>query len=153
MVRALGIERRRVFIQQQQLGFQPRGHQQRQRLALAAGERTDGVVETAFQPHLERGDTFPQRFHQMRRQSPAEPTRMPTSARQRKIFSDRHRGRGAAERVLKHAADEPRTFVLRPFCDVVIGKPYGAFIDVERTRDGIQQRGFSRAVHAEHDDE
>ena len=53
LVGALRIERGGVFVQQQQFRLEPGGHEQRQRLALAAGEGADGVVEPVLEAHVE----------------------------------------------------------------------------------------------------
>ena len=50
---APGIERRGVLVQQQELRPLQRGHQQRQRLALAAGEQADGRVEPVLESRAE----------------------------------------------------------------------------------------------------
>jgi hypothetical protein len=45
-----------VFVQQQQFGAQPGGHQQGQALALAAGQGADGIVQAIFQAHPQGAD-------------------------------------------------------------------------------------------------
>ena len=54
LIGALGIEGGGVLVEQQQLGPQPGRHEQRQRLALAAGEAADRVVEPLLEPHVQR---------------------------------------------------------------------------------------------------
>ena len=48
LIAAPRIERRGVFIQEQKLGLEPGRHEEREGLALAAGERADGIVEVVF---------------------------------------------------------------------------------------------------------
>ncbi len=50
-----GVERGGVLVEQQQLGPAQRGHQQRQRLALTAGEQPDLDGQTLLQPEPEIG--------------------------------------------------------------------------------------------------
>ena len=41
-------------------GLQPGGHEQRERLALSAGETADGVVQPVFQAHVQPADAVAQ---------------------------------------------------------------------------------------------
>jgi len=57
-----------VLIEEQKVGATPGGHQQRQRLALAAGERADRVVHARLELHVERRHAVAQLVLQARRQ-------------------------------------------------------------------------------------
>ena len=44
-----------MLVEQEEIGPPPGGHEQRQRLALAAGERADRVVHAGLKLHVQRG--------------------------------------------------------------------------------------------------
>jgi hypothetical protein len=48
-----GIECGGVFIEEQEIGFDPCGHEERDGLSLSAGEGSDGVIESIFEPHFQ----------------------------------------------------------------------------------------------------
>ena len=60
LVAALGVERGGVLVEQQQLRLEPRRHEQRQGLALAAGKAANHIVQTVFQAHVQRADPVAQ---------------------------------------------------------------------------------------------
>jgi len=49
---ALRVERCGVFVEEQKLRPAPRGHEERERLALSSGKRADRVVEPVLQTML-----------------------------------------------------------------------------------------------------
>ena len=49
----LGVQRGGVLVQQQQLGLLERGHQQGQRLTLAAGQQADLGSHALLQPQIQ----------------------------------------------------------------------------------------------------
>src|SRR5262249_53471526 len=65
LVGTLGVERGRVFIQQEQFRLEPGGHQQRQCLPLAARQAADCVVEAVLQTHVQASDTVAQSVAQV----------------------------------------------------------------------------------------
>ena len=47
-----------MLVQQQQLGGDQRGHEQRQRLTLTAGQQPHRLFHPVFQPQTQLGQTF-----------------------------------------------------------------------------------------------
>lgn len=52
LVGAFGIEGGGMFIEEEQAGADPYRHEESQRLALAAGEGADGIVDPVFEAHI-----------------------------------------------------------------------------------------------------
>jgi hypothetical protein len=94
------------------------GHEQRQRLALAAGKAANRIVQAVFQSHVERADAVAQLATQFAVQRPAQSARLAAPRRQRQVLGDGHVRRGAAEGILKNAANEFGAPVLGPARDV-----------------------------------
>ena len=153
LIGALRIERRGVLVEQQQLGPNPRRHQQREGLALAARQAADRVVEAMFQSECETADTIAEFLAHRRLERPSQPARSSAPRRHDQVLRDRHIRRGARERVLEHASDERRAPVLRPARDVPPAEGNRAGIDEERPGNGVEQRRFAGAVRADHHDE
>ena len=145
-----GVERRRVLIEQQQLGRDHGGHEQRQRLALAAGEQTDGRVHALLEPHVELGERVAEKFPVLA----ADAAQLLVLFRRAQIghgevFLNGHVRRGALERVLKQVADAAAALVRRQERDVPPVEPEDAVIDIEHTGDGVEERALARAVRAD----
>ena len=72
---------------------------------------------------------------------------------QRQIFLDGHVGRGALQRVLKHASDVLAALVVGQVGDVRPGQGDGAAVRQKGACDGVEQGGFACAVGAHDGDE
>ena len=53
LVGTFRVERCGMLVEQQQLRFQPRSHQQRQRLPLPAGQSPNGVFDPILKSHVQ----------------------------------------------------------------------------------------------------
>ena len=109
----LGVERRGVLVEQQQLRLLERGHQQRQRLTLTAGQGADLGGEPGLQPQSQIAQQRAVGLSLLLGDAPAKAALLPAACRQRQIFLDVHGGRCAHHGVLKHAANVGGPFVLR----------------------------------------
>ena len=88
-------------------GRQPGRHEQGQGLPLAAGEGADGVVEAVFEAHVQAADAIADVAHGGRAAAPSRgPRRRPRRAARARFSAIDMFGGRAAERVLKHAADQ-----------------------------------------------
>ena len=102
-----------MLVQQQQLGPLQGGHQQRQRLALAAGEEPHLAGQTVLQTQPQVPQQLPVVRPLRLGDAPAQAAGLAPAGRQRQIFLDLHGGSGAHHRVLKHPTDEFGPLVLR----------------------------------------
>src|SRR5690606_11930489 len=116
-----GVEGGGMFVEEEKGRSQPGGHEEREGLALAAGERADGVVEAVFESHAKRGDAGSEFVHEVAGERPGEPATTAAAGGEGEVFRDAHVGGGAAEGILEDAADEAGAFVLGPSGDVVAG--------------------------------
>ena len=71
---------------------------------------------------------------------------------QRQIFRNGHAGSRAPQRVLEQPANALAALVVRHIGDVLAVQHHGAGIRPEGACNGPEQRGFSRAVGAQHCD-
>ena len=149
----LGVQGRGVFVQKQELWLLQRGHEQRQRLSLAAGKQT----HLGGQPVLESQAQNLQQFTVLIAlggcDSGTQRAALAAPERQSQIFLDLHGSGGAHHGVLKYASNELGSLMLRQTGDVYPVDGNGARTHQPGARDGIEQRGFARAVSADHADE
>jgi len=153
LVGALGIKRGRVFVEQKKIRASPCRHKEGQGLALPSGERANGVIETIFKAHTEGGHAIPDFEAESAVEGPDQATGEPSPRCQCQILLDRHIGRGAAEGILKNAADQRGSSMLWPAGDLLPREANGSRIRRKCSRHGIEQRGFSRAIGADDNDE
>ena len=97
------IERCRVLVEQKKLGLCYRCHQERQRLALTAGQKPHRLPQAVFQPHIQLAQLFAEIFAVTAADLPQPAA---ASGGKRQIFFDRHARRAAAHRILKQTADD-----------------------------------------------
>ena len=150
LVRRAGVQRRRVLVKQQQLRRDEGRHQQGQRLALAAGQQTHGLLHAVLKPQTQRGELFGKQLPVLFVDA-GERRGVPRRAQegQRQIFLNRHvRGR-AAQRVLEHAANRLGALEVRQEGDVPAVQHDRAGVGDELARNGVEQRGLARAVGAD----
>lgn len=143
-----------VLIQQQQLGGNQGSHQQRQRLALAAGEQTHHRVHPVLQPQSQLGQFLPElpalcgRDHGEGRPGFGGP-----QVGQSQIFLNGHVGSSPLQRVLKHPADEFTALIVREPGDVLPVQGHSSGIRLEGSRNGVEHGGLACAVGAQDGDE
>ena len=150
LFRRRGVERRRVLIEQQELGRNHRRHQQRQRLPLAARQQADRLPHTILKPHIQQRQLRAEFFLISAGYAAERVSVRGAQIREREVFFYRHVRRGAAERVLKQPPDNAAALMLRGEGDVTSRKRYAAGIGIEAARDRVEERGFSRAVRADY---
>ena len=145
-----GVERGGVLVEQQQLGRDHGGHEQRQRLALAAGEQADGRVHAVLQPHVELGERVTEKVAVAACHA-AEGLMLFRRAEvgHGEVFLDGHVRRSALERILEQVADAAAALVRRQERDVPPVERDGTGIDIEHTGDGIEERALAGAVRAD----
>ena len=113
--RGLGVKGGGVLVQQQELGLFEGRHQQRDSLALTAGEQADLAGHTVFQPQIQRFEQLVVFVVLLLRDADLQRAGQAAAGRQREIFIDLHGSRRAHHRVLKHTAQKFGAFVLRQF--------------------------------------
>ena len=116
-----------MLVQQQELGLFEGRHQQRDSLALTAGEQTDLAGHTVFQPQIQRFEQLVVFVVLLLRDADLERAGKTPAGRQGQVLVDLHRRGGAHHRVNNDFAH-----IHRP-----------------DARDGVQHRGFARAVAAD----
>ena len=130
-----------------------RRHQKRQRLPLAAGKQADLGGHALFQPKAKARKQLAVILPLRLCHAPAKPALLPAPVCQRQVFFDLHIRRGTHHGILKNAADELRALILRHSGDVLAADEDRAGIHRPNARNGVQQRGFARAVAADDRDE
>ena len=150
LIRRGGIKGGCMLVQQQQLGGDEGRHQQGQRLTLPAGEQPHRLLHPILQPEAKLGEPFGKERAVLAgdaREGRGMPGRPQKG--QRKVFLDRHVGGCAAQRVLKHPPDGLGALEIRQEGDVLTVQRDRAGIGDELTGDGVEKRGFARAVGAD----
>ena len=149
----LGVQGGGVLVQQQQLRLLHGGHEQRQRLALAAGKQADLGCEPRFQPQaqgLEQRAVFlPLGLFDAGHQCAP----FAAALGQGQVFLDAHGGGGAHHRVLEHAADERGALVFGQAGHVGAVDDDGALVHGPGAGDGVHQGALAGAVAADDGDE
>ena len=145
-----GVERGRVLVEQQQLGRDHGGHEQRQRLTLAAGEQADGRVHAVLQPHVELGERIAEKVAVLTGHAAEEhvPVRR-AQVGHGEVLLDGHVRRGALERVLEQVANAAAALIRRQERDVPPVKRDGAGIHIKHAGNGIEERALAGAVGAD----
>ena len=149
LIRCGGVEGGGMLVQQQQLGGDEGRHQQGQRLTLPAREQPHRLLHPILQPKAKLGEPFGKERAVLAgdaREGRGMPGRPQKG--QRKVFLDRHMGSCAAQRVLKHPPDSLGALEIRQEGDILTVQRDRAGIGDELTGDGVEKRGFARAVGA-----
>ena len=145
----LGVQGGGVLVQQQQLGPLQRGHQQRQRLALAAGEQAHLAGEAVLQTQIQVCQQVPV-FGPLRLgDAPAQPAALAAAGCQGQIFLDLHGGGSAHHGVLEHPADELCPLVLWQTGHVRAADDDGAAVHREGAGHRVEHGGLAGAVAAD----
>ena len=141
-----------MLVQQQELRLLEGGHQQGDRLALAAGQQahlgrqpvlqaqTQGLEQLVVVCPLQLGD------------APAQPALIAPTLGQSQVLLQLHVGRGAHHGILEHAADETGPLVLRQGGDVLPIQYDAPLIHRPDAGDGVEHGGFARPVAADDSD-
>ena len=146
------VQRSGMLVQQEELWLLQRGHEQRQGLALSAGQELDLGGQPVLQPEAQPRQLLPVLRALCAADAPAEPAPLAAPVRQSQILLNPHIARRPHHGILKHAAQELCPPVLRHGRNLLS-------IDKNLTRGGrisagntVEQRGLARAVAADHRD-
>ena len=146
------IESGGVLVKQQQLRLLKGGHQQRDGLALTAGEQTDSCGHPVFQTEAEGLEAFAVFRALFFGHAPAETALLSAALCEGKIFLQLHIGGGAHHRVLKHTADQEGSLMLGQGGNVVPVEDDPPVIDGPDAGDGVEHGGFACTVSADDGD-
>ena len=135
--RRLGVERRRVLVQQQQLRLFQRRHDERERLPLPAGQEAHLGRHAVFQPQPQGSQLAAEEFAFLLRDRPPERARLAPARGEREVFLDVHVAGRAGHRVLEHAAEVLGALVFRQARHIDPVDPDAPGIDREHARDGV----------------
>ena len=150
--RRRGVERRGVLVEQQQLRLLQGGHEQRQRLALAAGEQADLRRHAVLKAEAKALELLMIFLALRLRDAPAQRALLAAARGEGEVLLDLHvRGR-AHHGVLEHAPQKAGALFLRKIGDILAIDGDGAAIHREGAGNGIEQGGFPRAVAADDGD-
>ena len=149
----LGVESGGVLIEKQQLRLLEGGHQQRQGLALAAGEQAHLGGEPVLQPQVQGLEQGPVLLPLSLGDAPLEAPGLAPAGGEGQVLLDLHGGGGAQHGVLEDPADKGGALILRQAGDILPADGDAAAVHGEGAGDGVQQRGFARAVAADDGDE
>ena len=145
----LGVQSSGVLVQEQELGLFQRGHQQRQRLTLAAGEKAHLAGEPVLQAKAQTAEHLLVPVLLGLGKAPPKPPLLTPAGRQGQILHDLHGGRGAHHGVLEHPADEGRPPVLRQVGDIGAADGDGALVHRPGAGHGVEHGALSGAVAAD----
>ena len=149
LVCGLRVERRSVFVEQQQIRLAQRRHQQRQRLTLTAGEQADLARHAVLQTQTERRELLTVELALLVRDAGMQTAPLTAAVREREVLLDAH-GRGRTHhRVLEHTAEIFRALVLGQMRQVEAVKVDRAGIHRENARDQVERGGLAGAVAAD----
>src|SRR5699024_8161705 len=151
--RPLGVERRGVLIEQEDLGVREARHEQRERLALAAGEQAHPGPQAVLEPEIQRAQLLDEPGPAGLCHSPPEPAGLPAPEREGEVLLDGQiRGR-ARERVLEHPAHVAGALELLEALHRLAVDGDRARIHPEPAGDGIEQGRLPRPVGTDDRDE
>ncbi len=149
-VRCGGVKGGSMLVEQKNAGRYHGCHQKRERLPLPAGKESDRLFHPILQPHVQKGELFPELLLVLRA-DPAEIGMTPGGGAQvgeRHVFLNGHVGRGSFQGILKKMPDHFAPHMFLAVSDILAAQNNPPFIHIEVSRDGVKERGFSRAVAA-----
>ena len=147
--RRLGVQGGGVLVQQQQLGLFQGGHQQRQRLALSAGEEAYLAGQPILQPQVQIFQHLLVLLLLRLGHAPAEAPPLAPAGRQGQVLQNLHGRRGAQHGVLEDPADIRGPLVVRQVGYVHAADGDGPAVHGPGPRHGVQKGGFARPVAAD----
>ena len=142
----LGVECGGVLVEEHDLGLREASHEQRERLALAAGEQTDASREAIVQTELQLGQFLLEEGAAAAIQSEAEPAGLAALVGHRKVLFDSEVRRGTRHGVLEDATHDLRALMLGKAGDICTSDGDSARVDGQAAGDGIKERRLARAV-------
>ena len=149
----LGVKGRGVLVQKEQLGTVHGGHEQRDCLALAAGEQADlggqAILQTKLQGRQQLAVMGPVCLTHAAHEAPLDAA----LGGDGQVLGDLHIRGGALHGILEHAAQELRPLVLGHIGYVHAVDFDGAVVRLPHACDGVEQGRFACAVAADDGDE
>ena len=142
-----------MLVQQQQFGPVHGGHQQGQRLALAARQQAHPGGKAVFQPQVQGLEQLFVFLPFLAGDAGAQGAGLATAGRQGQVFFDLHGGGGAGHGVLKDPADVLGPLVLAQAGDVGAIDHDLALVHRPDAGHRVQHGGFARAVAPDDGDE
>ena len=146
----LGVEGRRVLVEQQQARLGERGHQQGECLALAAREQADLGVEARVQTEVQALEQLNVLVLLGLGDAPRKTATMAAALGEGQVFGNLHVGCGAAHGVLEHTAQVLGALRLAQTRDVGAVELDNTRIERIHAGDHVEQRGLAGAVAANH---
>ena len=131
------VQRGGVLVKQQQLWLSQRGHHQRQRLALSAGEQTDLCGHAILQTEIQGLEQLVIGGRLVLGDAPAKSALLAAAHGQGHVLDQLHVGGGAHHRVLEYAADQKGALVLGQSCQIVAVEHDAALIHAPHTGDRV----------------
>ena len=151
--RSLGVKRRGVLVQKQQLRLLQSRHQQRQRLTLAAGQQTDLGGHPVFQSQIKNPQLLLIELPVRLGDAGPKGSGLAPACRQRKVFLDLHSRGSAHHGVLKHPADVLCPLILRQGGHIHAVNEDFTGVHLKHSGDGVEHGALARAVAADDGDE
>ena len=148
-----GVQSRRVLVQKQELRLDEGGHQQRQRLALAAGQKAHLAGEPVLQAQVQNFQPLDVLLSLRLGDAGAQRARLAAAGSQGQVFFDLHGGGGAHHGVLEHTADILGPLMLRHVGQVHTANGDAAGIHRPHAGHGVEQSGLAGAIAADDGDE
>ena len=149
----LGIQRRGMLVQQQQLGLLQGGHQQRQRLTLSAREGAHLGGQAILQTQTQLPQTAAIILALAAADAGAQGVMPAAALRQSQVLLDLHAGGGTHHGVLVYAAQVAGALVLRQRGNVDAVQLDAALVGLPGAADGVLHGALSGAVAADDGDE
>ena len=146
--RGAGGERCRVLVEQQQPGLDQRGHEQRERLALSAGEQTRAGGHAVFKAETEAGELVAVVRALGALDAPGQGAAAAAARGQGEVLLDGHGRSRAQHRILEHAAYHGGALVLALAGDVHAVDAYAPAVNLEGSGYGVEHGALAGAVAA-----
>ncbi len=144
----LGVQGRRVLVQNQKFQGRHGGHQQRHRLPLAAGESPHPHIQLILQSQAQGGQLLAIEVDTLFIDAPAQAVGPALVIRQGQIFQHGEVGAGAGGGVLVDPAHGGVPLVVLQLGDAPAAHQHVTALDGDRAADDVQQGGLAAAIAA-----
>ena len=152
-LRGLGVQRRGVLVQNEELNGGERTHQKGQRLPLPAGERAHGDIELVLQPQPQRAQQLFIIGNAAAVHAGGNVVGTVFVVGHGHVFKQGHRAAGAHGGVLVHTANVAVALVLAHFGNIAAAHENAALVHGDGAADQVEHAGFAAAVGANDADE